>query len=46
MKTLTQKETAILRLRFGIIEDPDDIENFPVTESMQKKFALCDEVEE
>lgn len=45
MKTLTQKETAILRLRFGITEDPDDIENFPVTESMQKKFALCDEVE-
>lgn len=38
MKTLTQKETAILRLRFGISEDPDNSEDYPVTELMKKYF--------
>ncbi len=40
MGTLNQKETAILRLRFGISEDPDNVEKFPVTDLMQKKFAI------
>ena len=46
MGTLTQKETAILRLRFGITEDSDDINKFPVTELMKKNFAMQSFIEE
>lgn len=31
---LTPKEEKIIRLRFGITESPDDVENFPVTDKM------------
>lgn len=30
---LTPKEAAILRLRFGLVEDPTDSESFPITEA-------------
>lgn len=32
MEELSDKELAILRLRFGLVEDPTDSETFPVTE--------------
>jgi RNA polymerase primary sigma factor len=32
MKTLTVKESAILRLRFGLIEDDTNSEEFPITQ--------------
>lgn len=43
MTNLTQKETAILRLRFGIGEDPENIHDFPVTESMIVNFNKVNE---
>ena len=33
---LTAKEEKIIRLRFGIEENPHDIENFPVTDEMKE----------
>jgi DNA-directed RNA polymerase sigma subunit (sigma70/sigma32) len=33
---LTPKEEKIIRLRFGIEEDINDVENFPVTEEMKR----------
>lgn len=35
LSSLTPKEEKILRLRFGITECPDNIEQFPVTEQMK-----------
>ncbi len=32
LMNLTQKEIAVIRLRFGLIEDPTDSANFPITE--------------
>jgi len=31
LSTLSQKETAVVRLRFGLVEDPTDSESFPIT---------------
>ena len=36
LKLLTSKEEKIIRLRFGITESPDDVENFPVTDQMKE----------
>ena len=38
LKKLTSREENIIRLRFGLIEDPSDSENFPITE--KKKNSL------
>ena len=32
LEELTQKEVAVIRLRFGLVEDPADSEGFPVTQ--------------
>ena len=32
INSLTQKEVAVLRLRFGLVEDESDSDNFPITE--------------
>ena len=39
LKLLTPKEEKIIRLRFGIEENENDVENFPVTEEM-KEYLL------
>lgn len=39
LKLLSPKEEKIIRLRFGIEENPNDTENFPVTEEM-KEYLL------
>ena len=36
MKTLTSREERILRMRFGLSEDPTDHENFPITQQEMK----------
>lgn len=41
LSLLTKKEEKILRLRFGITEDINDTENFPVTNEM-KEYLLND----
>ena len=38
LKKLTSREENIIRLRFGLIEDPSDSKNFPITE--KKKNSL------
>ncbi|NBT35358.1 MAG: sigma-70 family RNA polymerase sigma factor [Betaproteobacteria bacterium] len=32
LSTLSQKEVVVLRLRFGLVEDPADSDNFPITQ--------------
>lgn len=32
LDTLSAKEAAIIRLRFGLVEDPQDSENYPITD--------------
>lgn len=39
LEQLTPKEAAILRLRFGLIEDPTDSVTFPITESEVEAVA-------
>ena len=39
LKLLSSKEEKIIRLRFGIEESENDIENFPITEEM-KEYLL------
>jgi len=41
LKLLSPKEEKIIRLRFGIEESSDDIENFPLTEEM-KEYLIND----
>jgi hypothetical protein len=36
LKLLSPKEEKIIRLRFGIAEDENDTENFPMTKEMWK----------
>jgi DNA-directed RNA polymerase sigma subunit (sigma70/sigma32) len=40
MADLSPKEAAILRLRFGLIEDPTDHRNFPITEKELESVVL------
>lgn len=40
MDELTPKEAAILRLRFGLIEDPTDHETYPITERELESVML------
>jgi RNA polymerase primary sigma factor len=37
LSTLTSKEEAIIRLRFGISEEPDDYKKWPTTQEMKNK---------
>jgi len=39
MSELSQKEIAVLRLRFGLTEDPTDSESYPVTEAEAEAIA-------
>ena len=38
IKKLSVREESIIRLRFGIQEDPQNHENFPITESMKQEI--------
>jgi DNA-directed RNA polymerase sigma subunit (sigma70/sigma32) len=40
LASLTPKEEQVMRLRFGISEDPTDHENFPITQSQLKLLEL------
>ncbi|NDD31359.1 MAG: sigma-70 family RNA polymerase sigma factor [Proteobacteria bacterium] len=42
LSTLTQKEVAVVRLRFGLVEDPEDSESYPITEE-ELAAARCGE---
>ena len=38
LKKLTAREENIIRLRFGLTEDPDDSINFPITEKKRRNL--------
>lgn len=40
LKKLTSREESIIRLRFGLTEDPSDHINFPITEKQQKQLQV------
>ena len=38
LSTLTEREEKIMRMRFGIEEDPSDYQNFPITKTELKQI--------
>ena len=39
LSTLSEREEKIMRMRFGIEEDPSDHANFPITKTELKKIS-------